>query len=91
MIKSFKHKDLKELFLTGKSSKVGLILQPRIVRKLDALNKAETLQDLSIPSFNFHGLHGQPKRFSIHVSGAWCLTFEWHEPNVYLLDLEQYH
>ena len=90
-IKSFKHKDLKELFQTGKSSKIGFILQKRIIRRLDALDQTEDLQDLNIPGFNFHGLHGSPKRFSIHVNGPWCITFEWQEQHVYLVDLEQYH
>jgi toxin HigB-1 len=91
MIKSFKHKDLKELFQTGKSSKIGFTLQKRIIRRLDALDQTEDLQDLNIPGFNFHGLHGSPKRFSIHVNVPWCITFEWQEQHVYLVDLEQYH
>ncbi len=91
MIRSFKHKDLKDLFLTGKSSRIGISLQKRIIRRLDALDQAEVLGDLNIPGFNFHGLHGVPKRFSIHVNGPWCLTFEWQGQHVYLVDLKQYH
>jgi proteic killer suppression protein len=91
MIKSFKHKELKEFFLTGRSSKIAFVLQKRILRRLDALDQAEDLQDLNIPGFNFHGLQGKPKRFSIHVNGPWCLTFEWENQNIFLVDLEQYH
>ncbi len=91
MIRSFRHKDLKELFLTGKSSKIAFILQKRIIRRLDALDQAEDLQDLNIPGFNFHGLLGKPKRFTIHVNGPWCLTFEWKDQHACLVDLEQYH
>ena len=46
---------------------------------LDALDQTETLKDLNIPGFNFHGLRGTPKRYSIHVNGPWSLTFEWKE------------
>ena len=28
-----------------------------------------------MPGFNFHGLQGVPKRYSIHVNGPWCITF----------------
>ncbi|MCX7337887.1 MAG: type II toxin-antitoxin system RelE/ParE family toxin [Alphaproteobacteria bacterium] len=91
MIKSFKHKDLRGLFLTGHSSKVAPALQKRILRRLDSLDLAEETKDLDIPGFNFHGLMGNPKRYSIHVNGPWCLTFEWHEKNIYAVDMEQYH
>jgi len=43
------------------------------------LDQAESLTDLIIPGFNFHGLQGIPERYSIHVNGPWCITFEWEE------------
>ena len=79
MIKSFKHKGLAELFEYGRSNKIRQDLQQRVLRRLDALDMAETLGELKIPGFNFHGLHGNPKRYSIHVNGPWCITFEWQE------------
>ncbi len=27
------------------------------------------MTDLNVPGFNFHGLQGMPKRYSIHVNG----------------------
>lgn len=91
MIKSFKHKDLKELFLSGKSRGIAPALQKRILRRLDVLNQTEELLDLNISGFNFHGLQGKPKRYSIHVNGPWCITFEWQDKDAYLVDLVQYH
>jgi len=91
MIKSFRHKGLAELFEYGRSSKIRQDLQQRLLRRLDALDMAETLDELNIPGFNFHGLHGKPKRYSIHVNGPWCITFEWHDGLVLRVDLEQYH
>jgi proteic killer suppression protein len=76
MIKSFKHKGLAELFETGRSHKIRQDLQSRTLRRLDALDQAESLTDLDIPGFNFHGLRGIPERYSIHVNGPWCITFE---------------
>jgi proteic killer suppression protein len=91
MIESFIHKGLKELFDDGKSTKVQKVLVNRIIRRLDAIDSAKSLNDLKVPGFNFHGLEGVPKRYSIHINGPWCLTFEWHEENAYRLNLENYH
>jgi toxin HigB-1 len=91
MIESFVHKGLKELFEDGKSARIQRALHSRIIRRLDAIDSATSIDDLKIPGFNFHGLEGAPKRFSIHINGPWCLTFEWREDNAYRLNLENYH
>jgi len=91
MIKSFRHKGLAELFERGSSRKVRQDLQSRSLRRLDALDQAESLTDMNVPSFDFHALHGAPKRYSIHVNGPWCITFEWEDGDALKVDLEQYH
>lgn len=91
MIKTFKHKGLAELFELGSSRKVRPDLQARCLRRLDALDEAESLTDINVPGFNFHGLQGVPKRYSIHVNGPWCITFEWEDGDAMKVDLEQYH
>jgi proteic killer suppression protein len=91
MIKSFKHKGLAELFEQGSSRKVKQDLQSRALRRLDVLEQAETLTDLNLPGFNFHGLRGVPKRYSLHVNGPWCITFEWKDGDALKINLEQYH
>ena len=91
MIKSFKHKGLAELFERGRSRRVRHDLQLRALRRLDALDQAESLSDLNVPGFNFHGLQGMPKRYSIHVNSPWCITFELEEGEALMVDLEQYH
>ncbi len=92
MIKSFKHKGLKELFLTGQSAKVAAALQERTLMILDALDVAAVPFDMSIPGFDFHGLQGKkPKRYTTHVNGPWCITFEFEDGDAYRVDLEQYH
>jgi proteic killer suppression protein len=91
MIESFIHKGLRELFIDGRSIKIQRSLVSRIIRRLDAIDAAKSLDDLKIPGFNFHGLEGIPKRYSIHINGPWCLTFEWHNENACRLNLENYH
>ena len=91
MIKSFRHKGLAELFEAGRTRRVRQDLQSRCLRRLEALDQAEVLNDLKVPGFNFHGLHGVPKRYSIHVNGPWCITFEWKDGEALRVDFEQYH
>src|SRR5262245_23439279 len=91
MIRSFKHKGLAELFEHGRSRRVGQGLHARCVRRLEALDQAESLTDLHVPGFNFHGLQGVPTRDSMHVNDPWCVTFELGEGEALRVDLEQYH
>ena len=91
MIKDFRHKGLAELFATGRSSKVRQDLQARALRRLDALQAASQIADLAVPGFDFHALKGKPKRYSMHVNGPWCITFEWQDGDASNVDLEQYH
>ncbi len=91
MIRSFQHKGLAELFDAGVSVKVRRDLQARALRRLDALDQAATLADLRVPGFDFHGLRSIPPRYSLHVNGPWCITFEWIDGEAWRVDLEQYH
>jgi toxin HigB-1 len=91
VIESFRHKGLKELFETGRSARVDARLRQRCLDVLEALDAANSLNDLNLPGFNLHPLHGKPVRHTIHVNGPWCITFEWDAPRAYRVDLEQYH
>jgi proteic killer suppression protein len=91
VIGSFRHRGLKELFESGRSSKIAPALQRRAIVRLDALHAAATLDELRQPGFDFHVLRGKPQRYTIHVTGPWCITFEWIDRTAVRVDLEQYH
>lgn len=91
MIESFKHKGLQEIFEKGASAKVQKVLSERALRRLDAIDTAKTPEGLNVPGFDFHGLQGKPKRYSVHVNGPWCITFEWQGESAVKVDLENYH
>ena len=92
MIRSFKNKALLELFEGGRSAKIDVRLHRRILVRLDAINHAVSLDDLKLPGYDFHALRGfSPTRYTIHVNGPWCITFEFDEGYAYLVDFEQYH
>ena len=91
MIKSWRHKGLQELFDHGRSAKVAPALHKRIAVRLNAIEVATAVRQLNRPGYNFHRLHGQPVRYTIHVNGPWCITFAWDGSGAVDVDLEQYH
>jgi proteic killer suppression protein len=91
VIKSFRHKGLRELWATGASRHVRADLQSRALRRLDALDAASRPEDMNVPGFDFHRLKGKPIRYTLHVNGPWCITFEWEDTDAVRVDLEQYH
>jgi proteic killer suppression protein len=92
VIKTFKSKALAELWSTGKTRKIDPKMQKRILIRLDRLNVAASPSETNVPGFDFHPLRGfDPVRYSIHVNGPWCLTFEFVNGDAYRVDFEQYH
>ena len=91
LIRSFRHKGLKELFETGQSRRVRQDQQARIVRLMDVLNSASRPEDMNLPGFYFHRLRARPVRYSVRVTGNWRLTFAWSESDAINVNLEGYH
>jgi proteic killer suppression protein len=92
MIKTFRHKGLKQLFETGKARGVSADLARRLVRQLDFLNRATSPTDLNLPGFRWHELKGARKgTWSVMVSGNWRLTFTFQGTDAHDVDLEDYH
>lgn len=91
MIRSFKHRGLRELFERGNTSRINASFHKRLLRRLDALDQAETPEQMNIPGFDFHKLRGRPVRYSLHVNGPWCVTFEWKDNDAVRVHWEQYH
>ncbi|MCO5065785.1 MAG: type II toxin-antitoxin system RelE/ParE family toxin [Rhizobiaceae bacterium] len=92
MIRSFKLRSLADLFETGKTGKIDARLHKRILLRLDRLEAVEKPEDMNLPGFNFHSLTGfNPVRYSVHVNGPWCITFEFDGNDAARVDLEQYH
>ena len=92
MIRSFKSKPLAELWEKGRTSKINAKMHERILRRLDRLDAAAVPEEMNIPGFDFHALRGfKPTRYSVHVNGPWCITFEFEDGDACRVDFEQYH
>lgn len=92
MIKSWKHRGLKELFERGATSRIDKKFHARIIERLDVLNRATDTRQLDLPGFAVHPLKQfNPWRWSISVNGPWRITFEWDKGDAHRVDFEQYH
>lgn len=91
MIRSFRSRALADLWAAGGTSKIDRRMHKRILVRLDRLDAAQSVLELNLPGFNFHALKGKPQRYSIHVNGPWCLTFEFEDGDALRVDFEQYH
>jgi proteic killer suppression protein len=91
MVRSFIHRGLQAFYESGSVAGINPDFQGRLRTRLGVMNAAETIGDLRVPGFNLHPLNGLPLRYSIHVNGPWCLTFEWVDGDIWRLNLENYH
>lgn len=92
MIKSFKHKGLKEFYETGSSRGIQANHAGKLRMQLAALDTAQTIEDLDIPGYRLHVLKGDRKGiWSITVNANWRITFEFADGNVYIVNYEDYH
>jgi toxin HigB-1 len=92
VIVSFRNNALADLWSNGRSSKIDKRLHERILLRLDRLNVAESIVEMNVPGFDFHPLRGfTPTRYTVHVNGPWCITFEFADGDATRVDLEQYH
>ena len=92
MIRTFKSKALAELWEMGRTAKIDFKMHQRIFARLDRLDVAMRADEMNVPGFDFHALRGfRPTRYSVHVNGPWCITFEFEEGDALRVDFEQYH
>ena len=89
MIKSFRNKGLAELWSKDRTSRIDQRLYDRILQRLDALDAAGEPEDVNVPGFDFHSLKGfDSRRYTIHINGPWCITFEFSEGDAQRVDFE---
>jgi toxin HigB-1 len=92
VIKSFRHRGLREFFRTG--SKAGI--QPKhaaqLRLQLSALDNAKQPGDMNAPGWKLHPLAGELKGHgATWVSGNWRLTFRFEGEDAILVNYQDYH
>jgi len=91
VIASFRHRGLEELYLTGKTRRIGADQVGKCARILQLLVVAARPEDMNIAGLRFHGLQGKPRRWSVRVTGNYRITFGWLGENALEVDFEDYH
>jgi toxin HigB-1 len=92
MIKTFKSKALKALWLRGRAKGIDPKSADRIVTILDLLDKATTPEDLDLPGFDFHELKGNRKgEYAVEVRAQWRIVFAWEDGHAVRVNEEDYH
>lgn len=92
MIKSFKHKGLKQLFEKGITSGVPAQDVGRISLRLEMIDNATSIDELNIEQFKLHPLKGDRDGYwSITVRANWRITFQFINGDAYILNYEDYH
>jgi proteic killer suppression protein len=92
MIKTFKHKGLKQFFIENNKMALDARDLGKITRILDRLDAAEVPQDMNIPGWNLHLLKGDRSDvWSVSVRKNWKITFKLEDAEVSEVNLEDYH
>lgn len=97
MINNFADQATEDVFngINSKASrKFPVELHRSAQKRLDYLNRAETLEDLKSPPGNrLHPLEGnRTGQWSIAINDQWRITFKWaEEDGPYEVKIEDYH
>jgi len=92
MIKSFKHKGLKNFFEQGHIKGIDPDHASKIKRILGYLDRAKYAEDMNLPGFNLHPLKGDKQEiWAVTVRANWRITFKFEKGDAYILDYEDYH
>ena len=92
MIRTFRHRGLRELYEQGRSSRVAQGHVPKLVRILTALDRSTGPEGMDIPGFRLHPIKGRMQgHHAVSVSGNWRVTFRFEDEHVVDVDYLDYH
>jgi proteic killer suppression protein len=92
MIRSFRHRGLRRLFLRGDRKQVRPDQLNRIEDILARLNVVDRVEEMGLPGYRLHPLKGDLRGFwSVTVSGNWRIICRFEKGDAYDVDLIDYH
>lgn len=92
MIRNFRHKGLKRLFLEDDRSKLDPQDADKIARVLARLNQSRGPQDMAVPGFRLHPLKGKRQGYwAVTVRANWRIVFRFDGEDAADVDLVDYH
>ena len=92
VIENFKSKALADFWENNKPRGINPNYAGKVRRELDALEEAQSIEELDVPGFGLHELTGDRKgQWSMIVSRNWRITFRFEEGSAFNVDFEDYH
>lgn len=92
MIKTWQHKGLRRFFERGSTAGIRADHAQKLARQLRQLNDAAAPQDMNVPGWYLHLLHGDLERhWAVKVNGNWRLTFYFDGVDAVSVDYLDYH
>ena len=93
MIKTFRDSETEKVWKEERSRLLPPVIQKTALRKLQMLNAAATLNDLTAPPGNrLERLRGDRKgQYSIRINDQWRICFRWESDGVYDVQIVDYH
>lgn len=92
MIKTFKHKGLKDFFENGSKAGIRPDHASKLSRQLVRLDIAKVPADMNLPGWRLHSLEGElAGHYSVTVNGNWRMTFMFDGEDAILVDYQDYH
>lgn len=92
MVKSVKHKGLRQ-FIEGRNAKgVPSELRKRVKQIMNRLKAATKPEDMNTPGMRWHPYKGKREgTFGVDVNGPWRITYRWEDGHAIDVNLEQDH
>ena len=93
MIRSIRDKETARIWDQEYSPRLPEYIQERALMKLQQLNAAGDLRDLSIPVSNqLESLKGEREgQYSIRINRQWRICFLWYGGHAYDVEIVDYH
>lgn len=85
MIKSFRHKGLKNFFFEGDIKGINPNHATKLSWILAVLDDAENINDVNFPGSRLHP-YKNSELWSVDINGNWRILFEFKDKNVYVVD-----
>ena len=92
MIRSFRSKDAEALYTRLHPSKALRGFAKQALRRLQQLDSATSLRDLTLPGNRLEKLHGDRSgQYSIRINDQWRICFHWRGADAYEVEIVDYH
>ena len=88
MVAGFRNKGLEEIYLVGKTRRIGSEYVRKCVRILQSLEVATLPEEMNVTGYRFHSLRANPPRWSVRVTANYRITFGWSGENALDVDFE---